>query len=172
MNSTKSLRALDSNTESIVVKIDQKEDYTFNKLDVSRFVNLKSLVVGDSTCNYLSGFNVNGMQQLETIRIGINSLRCKSYGSCTFSVKKCSSLKEIMIEQYSCQSHKSVIIEDNPSLEAIGIGLFYYDSHNFPGTSFELKSLFLALTMMNRLAQIEITGYWWRCDESLSSSCI
>lgn len=160
MNTTETLDALDSSTESIVVKIDQKKDSSFKTLDVSRFVNLKSLVVGDSSCNYVNTLNVNGMQQLETIRIGMSSFGCKTYGDCWFSVKNCSSLKEIMIEHKSFWAFNSVIIEGNPSLEAIGIGYLFYETNSFPMTSFELKSLFLILAIMNRLTQVEITGSW------------
>ena len=136
------LNALDASTETIIVADDScNDDDGVTELDLSRFENLTSLIVGDNCFGYVTTMNVVEMDNLESIRIGMNSFGSYEEADYSFSVKNCSRLKELRIAPDSFGRWNFTEFENLPSLEMIQIGYMYsYDGSNFNSASLELKS--------------------------------
>ena len=140
MHSVSELNALDASTESIIVENNSCNDDDFTELDLSRFTNLKSLIVGDYCFGSVTTMNVTGMQHLETIKIGMSNFNSNGESDYSLSVKNCPSLKELKIAPLSFYEWSNIEIENVPSLEVIEMGYLHYDSNNFQYASLELKS--------------------------------
>ena len=136
------LNALDASTETIIVadgSCNNEDGVT--ELDLSRFENLTSLIVGDNCFEYVTTMNVVEMDNLESIRIGMNSFGSSEEADYSFSVKNCSRLKELRIGPDSFGRWNFTEFENLPSLEVIQIGYMHsYDGSNFDSASLELKS--------------------------------
>ena len=133
---------MDASTETIIVADDScNDDDGATELDLSRFENLTSLIVGDNCFRYVTTMNVVEMDNLESIRIGMNSFSSYEEADYSFSVKNCSRLKELRIGPDSFGRWNFTEFENLPSLEMIQIGYMYsYDGSNFNSASLELKS--------------------------------
>ena len=140
MHSVSELNALDASTESIIVENNSCNDYDFTELDLSRFTNLTSLIVGDYCFGSVTTMNVTGMQHLETIKIGMDSFNSYGESDYSFLVTNCPSLRELKIALLSFRDWNNIEIENVPSLEVIEMGYLHYESENFYYASLELKS--------------------------------
>lgn len=141
VNSVIGFNSLDSNTDSITVGNECCNDESFTELDFSRFTDLTSLTIGDNSFWYVATMNVIGLQKLERISIGMNSfIFPQRERDLSFSVKNCSSLRELKIGTSSFSSWDKIVIENVPFLEVIEIGFLHYSSENFWLASLELKS--------------------------------
>ena len=157
VHSVDDLRRLDNNTESIIVESNCFSEGDITSLDLSRFASLKSFIVGDNSFGYVNELIIDGLPELESIKIGISSFY--SYdGDHVFSVKNCPKLRELKIGPSGFDKWLSVEIENDPSLEVIEIGYLYYSSGNFFYAPLELKSSNHWMEMINRPAQAEIAG--------------
>ena len=136
------LNALDASTETIIVADGScNNDDGATELDLSRFENLTSLIVGDNCFEYVTTMNVVEMDNLESIRIGMQSFNSYEEADYSFSVKNCSSLKELRIASGSFGNWNFTKFENLPSLEVIQIGYMHsYEGSNFDSASLELKS--------------------------------
>ena len=123
MRSVDELNALDSDTETIIVENKSCNDKDFTELDLRRFTSLTSLVVGDVCFEHVNALIVVGLENLETIKIGMDSFKGYTYSQdSVFSVKNCSRLRELKIGPSSFRRWSIFEIEDVPSLEVIEIG--------------------------------------------------
>ena len=157
VHSVDDLRGLDNNTESIIVESKCFNEGEITSLNLSRFASLKSFIVGDNSFGDVNELIIDGLPELESIKIGISSFY--SYdGDHVFSVKNCPKLRELKIGPSCFFNWKSVEIESVPSLEVIEIGYLYYSSGNFFYAPLELKSSNHWMEMINRPAQAEIAG--------------
>ena len=152
VRSVDDLRRLDNNTESIIVESNCFNEGKITSLNLSRFTSLKSFIVGDNSFGYVNELIIDGLPELESIKIGINSFY-SYYGTHMFSVKNCPKLRELKIGPSCFYNWESVEIESVPSLEVIEIGYLYYSSGNFMYAPLELKSSNHRMEMINRPAQ-------------------
>ena len=135
------LNALDASTETIIVADGSCNNGGATELDLSRFENLTSLIVGDNCFIYVTTMNVVEMDNLESIRIGMHSFSSYEEADYSFSVKNCSSLKELRVGPGSFRKWNFTEFENLPSLEVIQIGYMHsYEGSNFDDASLELKS--------------------------------
>ena len=106
-------------------------------MDLSSFSQLKSFECGDERFNSVSRFIIDGLGQLESIQIGVNSftLAKNSYDkklNREFHLRNCSSLTELSIGRYSFSDYYIMELENLPNLKSIIIGSssesfsFYY----------------------------------------------
>ena len=114
-------------------------------LDLSRFVNLRELKVGDECFENVKEVKLIGMNQLKSIVIGKNSFTKKknSWGNDPnrhFYLKNCERLRELKMGRYSFSDYSVCEIENVPSLEVIEMGELREESYNFYYASLELKS--------------------------------
>ena len=128
----------------IVIASNCCNDSELSVLDLSRFVNLRELKVGDYCFENVKEVKLIGMNRLERVVIGKNSFTKKknSYGNDPnrhFYLKNCERLRELKIGCYSFSDYSVCEIENVPSLEVIYMG-DYNGGSNFSYASLELKS--------------------------------
>ena len=113
------------------------------RIDLSKYVNLKNVSIGNECFFYQDVLNLTGLHSLERVMIGMNSFIKDSYGNNAnrkLYVKNCDALKELKIGRYSFSDYSVIEIENVNSLELIEIGGVIEDSFNFFYASLELKS--------------------------------
>ena len=145
--------ALDASVGVIIVKSNSFNDGTFKTMDMTRFVNLVGLVVGDESCMYVNELKLIGLSELESVVIGMNSFtKKKSTYLITadpnrhFYLKNCPKLKSLKMGRYSFSDYSVVEIGNVDALEVIEMGELNNlneDSYNFYSASLELKSILI-----------------------------
>ena len=123
-------------------------DPSFTILDLSRFSKLQSLEIGNSCFIYVKRVKMIGMNELERIVVGENSLTesKSSYGWNTnrhFYLRNCPKLKSLKMGRYSFSDYSVCIVNGVPSLEVIEMGELNEESFNFYYASLELKSILI-----------------------------
>ena len=139
VRSVDDLRRLDNNTESIIVESNCFNQGEITSLNLSRFTSLKSFIVGDNSFGDVNELIIDGLPELESIKIGINSFIYYD-GDHMFSVKNCPKLRELKIGRLSFSDYSVCEIENVPSLEVIEMGELKEQSFNFYSASSGLKS--------------------------------
>lgn len=96
-------------------------------MDLSSFSQLKSFECGDNSFNSVRQFIINGLNELESISIGMNSftLSENSYSerlNREFHLKNCLSLRELSIDRYSFSDYHIFELNNLPNLKSIMIG--------------------------------------------------
>ncbi|KAK8816579.1 hypothetical protein WA556_001519 [Blastocystis sp. ATCC 50177/Nand II] len=117
-----------------------------DRIDLSKYVNLKNVSIGNECFFYQDVLNLTGLHSLERVMIGENSFTKKKnfFGNNAnrkLYVKNCDALKELKIGRYSFSDYRVIEIENVNSLELIEIGGVIEDSFNFYYASLELKNL-------------------------------
>ena len=139
-----SIELIDSNATSIYLL-----DRTCNQVDYmtsnfSRFNLLERLSIGNDSFVYVNKFIIDGLNELKSLVIGMNSFR-KNNGndeSRSFHVLNCIELKSIEIGQYSFSDYGGGFELFNlPKLTTIKIGEIGSDSYNFCYSSFVIKGI-------------------------------
>ena len=115
-------------------------------LDLSRFVFLRELRVGDECFENVNEVKLMGLKKLEKVVIGKNCFTRYKNGSglnpnrC-FNLMDCEMLTELKIGCYSFSDYYTCKIENVPSLEVIEMGALNESSSVFFYASLELKSV-------------------------------
>ena len=104
-------------------------------LDLSSFSQLKSFECGDNSFNSVRQFIINGLNELESISIGMNSFTLSENSASErlnreFHLKNCLSLRELSIDRYSFSDYHIFELNHLPNLKSIMIGSSS-DSMNF-----------------------------------------
>ena len=114
------------------------------ELDLSGFVNLRELKVGDECFMYVNEVKLIGLRELESVCMGSKSFRRDndSKGG-SFYLKNCPKLKSLKIGRYSFSDYTVCEIENVNALEVIEMGDLNEYSYNFYYASLELKSILI-----------------------------
>ena len=120
----------------IVIASNCCNDNELSVLDLSRFVNLRELNVGDECFENVKEVKLIGMNRLERVVIGVNSFTKKntwpSYDPTRhFYLKNCERLRELKMGCYSFSDYTVCEIENVPSLEVIEMGELNEGGGNF-----------------------------------------
>ena len=123
----------------------------FTELDLSRFLQLKILSVGDHCFSYVNEVKVIGLSELESVEIGMNSFtqhkntwfNIRPDSNRHFYLKNCPKLKSLKMGRYSFSDYTVCEIENVDALEVIEMGEYDEDSYNFYSASLELKSILI-----------------------------
>ena len=104
-------------------------------MDLSSFSQLKSFECGDNSFNSVRQFIINGLNELESISIGMNSFTLSENSASErlnreFHLKNCLSLRELSIDRYSFSDYHIFELNNLPNLKSIVIGSSS-DSMNF-----------------------------------------
>ena len=115
-----------------------------DRIDLSKYVNLKNVSIGNECFENQDVLNLTGLHSLERVMIGENSFTKKrnSFGNGAnrkLYVKNCDALKELKIGGYSFSDYSVIEIENVNSLELIEMGDMS-SGYNFAYASLELKS--------------------------------
>ena len=137
---------LDSSVCIIVVKNNTCNESNMQLLDLSRFVNLRELIVGDESLMYVNEVKLIGLSEMESVLIGTKSFtRFKNGASSGYSgsfiLKNCLKVKELRMGCYSFSTYKVIEIENVDALEVIEMGDLNEGSFNFWHASLELNSI-------------------------------
>ena len=140
--------SLDASVGVIIMKSNSFNDGTFKTMDMTRFVNLVGLVVGDESCMYVNELKVIGLSELESVEIGMNSFTKKKNSSGNdpnrhFYLKNCPNLKSLKMGRYSFSDYTVIEIENVDALEVIEMGDVDELSYCFYYASLELKSILI-----------------------------
>ena len=151
-------------------------------MDLSSFSQLKSFECGDNSFNSVRQFIINGLNELESISIGMNSftLSENSYSerlNREFHLKNCLSLRELSIDRYSFSDYHIFELNNLPNLKSIVIGSSS-DSMNFYFVeSIELidlpslESIEFGSNSFNSIHDIVLSSmiwYWYRFSLDLT----
>ena len=116
-----------------------------DRIDLSKYVNLKNVSIGNECFENQDVLNLTGLHSLERVMIGENSFTKRQYyfgndANRKLYVKNCDALKELKIGRYSFSDYSLIEIENVNSLEVIEMGEVNDFSYNFLYASLELKS--------------------------------
>ena len=158
------LFSFNASITSIILPNWSCNDNNYTIFDFSRFTLLESIEIADNSFGSVSTFQIEGLNQLQTIKIGKNSFtqRKNYYGndaSKSFHILNCESLESIQIGQYSFISDYAGEFElkNLTQLQSIQIGTVGSNSYNFYYSSFEIGGIYMILNViMNRSSIITI----------------
>ena len=106
-------------------------------------------------------FNIDGLNHLKSLKIGMNSFTEKKNDkannpSRSFRVLNCIELESIEIGEYSFSDYGGGFeLRNLPKLSTIKIGEIGIDSSNFYYSSFVIKGIIDMILLMNRSSTIE-----------------
>ena len=115
-------------------------------LNMSRFVNLQELSIGNGCFENVKELKLIGMNMLERVMIGENSFTKEknSWGDDSerhFYLRDCPKVKELRVGRYSFSDYSVIEIENVDRLEVIEIGELSDVSYNFYSASLRLRSM-------------------------------
>ena len=121
---------MDSSNSLIVPSWVLNEDY-ITSFNISNNEVLKRIVIGDNCFGKVKVFELDGLNELESVVIGQHSFMIASYykrNDYSYRIVNCPKLKSIQIGQYSFNDYHSFELNNLPSLQFIDIGVrcFYY----------------------------------------------
>ena len=129
----------------LVISNNLCNNHTAFMIDFTHYTNLESLEIGDSNFQHVSEFVIDGLGELKSLNIGINSftMNKNSYGSNSsrsFHLLNCVELESIEIGRYSFSDYGGGFeLKNLPKLSTIKIGEIGIVSANFYYSSFVIK---------------------------------
>ena len=121
--------------------------------DISWLLNLESIEIGDDCFESVQTFQIDGLNRLKTIKIGMNSFTQKRYwygndSSKSFHILNCKSLESIQIGEYSFSDFGGKFeLKNLPQLQSIQIGTVGAESNNVYRSSFVIRGIELILNI-------------------------
>ena len=133
-------------------------ELNLNELNLNRFVNLKSIEIGNDCFGSIQRFQIEGLNRLQRLKIGYNSFtqvkwndfkndsdssisKCRNESK-SFHILNCKSLKVIEIGQCSFADFGGEFeLRNLDNLESIKIGEIGYGSVNFIWSSFIIRGI-------------------------------
>ena len=124
---------------------------------------MESIEIGDNSFGSVSTFQIDGLNQLQIIKIGKNSFTQQKNGygddaSKSFHILNCESLESIEIDLHSFSDFGGEFeLKNLPQLQSIQIGEIGSNSNSFRGSSFVIRGIELILNIvMNRSSKTTI----------------
>ena len=144
------LNALSSTVTEIIVENRCCRDPSFTVLDLTRFTNVRRIVIGHDAFMYVEEVKLIGLSELESVEIGENSFTKKknSYGQDPnrhFYLKNCPKLKSLKMGRYSFSDYTVIEIENVDALEVIEMGELNEESNNFYSATLQLSSVLVCV---------------------------
>ena len=148
------LQSVDASITSIILPNWSCNDNNYTIFDFSRFSLLESIEIADNSFGSVSTFQIDGLNQLQIIKIGKNSFtqRKNNYGndaSKSFHILNCESLESIQIGQYSFSDFAGEFeLKNLTQLQSIQIGIIGSYSYNFIYSSFVIRGIDMILNIV------------------------
>ena len=120
-----------------------------DKWDVSWFLDLESIEIGNDCFGSVETFRIDGLNRLKSIKIGNNSFTPKKNWyrddkSKSFHILNCESLESIQIGEYSfCGFAGEFELRNLTQLQSIQIGTIGSYSRNFWYSLFVIRGIFV-----------------------------
>ena len=139
---------MDRTVEVMNVSDNSWNGKNLTELDLSGFVNLRELKVGNECFMYVNEVKIIGLSELESVEIGKNSFtqhknNVENDPNRQFYLKNCPKLKSLKMGRYSFSDYTACEIENVDALEVIEMGDLNEYSANFYWASLELKSILI-----------------------------
>ena len=132
-----SLSELEMISSKLKIKNNKCNSESLTTFDLSAFKLLRSIEIGNKNMQYTRSFIIEGLNQLESLKIGGNSFINNTYRygydiSKSFHILNCDKLELIEIGQYSFSDYAGEFeLKNLPSLKSIRIGVIGKESINF-----------------------------------------
>ena len=135
---------MDGTIEIMNVSDNSCNEEEIKELDLSGFVNLRELKVGKECFEKVNEVRLMGLNELESVEIGMNSFTKKKNGfgnnpNRHFYLKDCPKMKSLKMGDCSFSDYTVLEIENVDALEVIEMD----GSFNFDSASLELKSILI-----------------------------
>ena len=136
---------LHSRIEELIVSDNSCNGRGWSALNMSFMPHLRLLQVGDECFENVKEVKLIGLNELESVVIGVNSFTKKKYDygnepNRHFYLKDCERVRELKMGRFSFSDYVVCKIENNRSLEVIEMGIVNGDGFNFCFALLELKS--------------------------------
>ena len=160
------IESIESNVTSIHLPDRTCNDWNYTIFDFSRFNVIEELVIGDYSFENVKLFNIDGLNELKSLKIGNNSFTKNNRGndsSRSFHILNCIELESIEIGESSFSDYGGGFeLKNLPKLSTIKIGEVgsRYGSCNFYYCSFVIKGIIDMILIMNRSSKFEF--HWIR----------
>ena len=155
------IESFDSNTTSIQISNYSINNKNYSIFDFSRFTLLEELIIGDDCYEYVELFNIDGLNELKSLKIGMNSFTMEknSWGNNrnrSFAILNCIELESIEIGHHSFSDYGGRFeLKNLPKLSTIKIGEIGKVSRNFYYSSVVIEGMIELILIMNRSSTIE-----------------
>ena len=137
---------MDRTIEIMSVSDNNYNEEEIKELDLSGFVNLRKIKVGNECFTRVKKVNICGLKELESVEIGSKSFRRDSdTKGGSFYLKNCPKLKSLKMGLSSFEGYSVCEIENVDALEVIEMGILSDWSANFWHASLELKSILIQI---------------------------
>ena len=159
ISSLNDLSKLDSSIINLIISHGScNNESNLIELNLNRFVNLESIVIGNDCFGTVQTFQIEGLNRLQSLKIGDNSFtqvksidfendiagslsKCRNESK-SFHILNCKSLKVIEIGCYSFADFGGEFeLRNLDNLESIKIGEIGYGSVNFIWSSFNIRGI-------------------------------
>ena len=151
-----------STGSSLVIDSNSCNDTSIISFNPSTSVILESIEIGDDCYENVNMFKIDGLNELKSLMIGINSFtknkngRIANNGNRSFALLNCNNLESIEIGSYSFSDYGGRFELKNLSkLSNIKIGEIESASYNFYYSSFEIRGMLDMTFLMNRFSTFE-----------------
>ena len=147
-----------SNSSLIIESHNCNEEYISSFIPV---ISCEYIDIGDGCFENVKNFMIDGLNELKSLKIGINSFTKKknSWGddeSRSFSILNCIELESIEIGRFSFSDYGGGFeLKNLPKLSTIKIGEIGSRSRNFFYSSFVIKGIIDMILLMNRSSTFE-----------------
>ena len=161
------IESIDSDVTSIHLRDRTCNDLNYTIFDFSRFILLEKLIIGNDSFMNVSVFNIDGLNHLKLLKIGINSFTLvyrsvkwnwnrANNTNRSFSITNCNELESIEIGSFSFSDYGGGFeLKNLPKLSTIKIGEIGSKSYNFRFSSFVIKGIIDMILLMNRSSTFE-----------------
>ena len=147
------------NVENLIISSNNCNE--LNSLNLNEYRYLKSIEIGDECFKNVDLFSIDGLNELKSLKIGINSFTkykdSYAYNEFrSFSFLNCDKLETIEIGPYSFSDYGGGFeLKNLPKLSTIKIGEIGSGSFNLCYSSFVIKGIIDMILLMNRSSTFE-----------------
>ena len=155
------MEELDSNITSILFPNYSMNNENYTIFSLSQFTLLEELIIGDYSFENVNEFVIDGLNELNSLVIGMNSFTKKKNSfdnnkSRSFQIVNCNELESIEIGSDSFSDYGGGFeLNSLPKLSTIKIGEIGSTSWSFYYSSFEIKGIIDMILLMNRSSTFE-----------------
>ena len=141
------LRSISQKTVSITMGNNICNSQSTTSLSIVNFSNVKSINIGSDNLMYVKKFKLDELDNLKSVKIGMNSFTKEKNGAASdrsrsFSVLNCAKLESIDIGRYSFSDYAGGFeLKNLPKLSTIKIGEIGGRSLNFDYCSFVIQGI-------------------------------
>ena len=157
INNSIELKSMNMNVTNLIICSNSCNE--LKSLNLNEYRYLKSIEIGDKCFSNVDLFNIDGLNELKSLKIGMNSFTSKigdNNPSRSFIISNCAELNSIEIGRYSFSDYGGGFELFNlPKLSSIKIGEIGSDSFNFCYSSFVIKGIIDMILLMNRSSTFE-----------------